>query len=246
MKLSEKLLKLRKENGMSQEDLAEKLNTSRQAISKWENGQGFPETEKLLMIANIFDVSVDYLLKEVNDTPHVDHQAEQGFYASKAFIDGYIKTSKKEANILASGIFITITATIFPNLFPEQKQVANVVMFILIAVGLLLLALFAFQFFFKADKYKAIGSKPLIFDNDFLKEFKEKYKVVMKIYITMMIFAFALIIGGVVLANVMKGNKIDVIIVVMVAAAIYMMMYAGYMMIVNNTIINGDKRLPRK
>ena len=64
MTFSEKLLKLRKGSGMSQEALAEKLNTSRQAVSKWENDQGFPETEKLLMFGNIFDVSVDYLLKE--------------------------------------------------------------------------------------------------------------------------------------------------------------------------------------
>lgn len=49
MAFGEKLFKLRKEKGLSQEDLAEKLNTSRQAISKWENGQGFPETEKLLV-----------------------------------------------------------------------------------------------------------------------------------------------------------------------------------------------------
>lgn len=45
MEFGEKLFKLRKEKGFSQETLAEKLNTSRQAISKWENGQGFPETE---------------------------------------------------------------------------------------------------------------------------------------------------------------------------------------------------------
>ncbi len=54
MEFGEKLFKLRKENGMSQESLAERLNTSRQAISKWENGQGCPETEKLLLISNIF------------------------------------------------------------------------------------------------------------------------------------------------------------------------------------------------
>ncbi|MGL5244454.1 MAG: helix-turn-helix domain-containing protein, partial [Sarcina sp.] len=60
MNFGEKLFRLRKDNGMSQETLAEKLNTSRQAISKWENGQGFPESEKLLKISNIFSVSVDY------------------------------------------------------------------------------------------------------------------------------------------------------------------------------------------
>ncbi|MGC3792448.1 helix-turn-helix domain-containing protein, partial [Priestia aryabhattai] len=64
MTFGEKLFKLRKEKGLSQEALAEKVNTTRQAISKWENGQGFPETEKLLMLGNIFEVSIDYLLKD--------------------------------------------------------------------------------------------------------------------------------------------------------------------------------------
>lgn len=64
MNFGEKLFSLRKEKGLAQEALAEQLNTSRQAVSKWENQQGYPETEKLLMLANLFEVSVDYLLKE--------------------------------------------------------------------------------------------------------------------------------------------------------------------------------------
>jgi len=62
--LSEKLYKLRKNSGLSQEQLAEKLNVSRQAISKWESGTAVPESEKLITISNYFDVSVDYLLKD--------------------------------------------------------------------------------------------------------------------------------------------------------------------------------------
>ena len=66
--LSEKLYQLRKKSGLSQEQLAEQLNVSRQAISKWESGSAFPESEKLIIISNYFGVSVDYLLKdEVED-----------------------------------------------------------------------------------------------------------------------------------------------------------------------------------
>ena len=61
MTFGEKLFKLRKERGLSQEALAEQVNTTRQAISKWENNQGFPETEKLMLLSNIFEVSIDYL-----------------------------------------------------------------------------------------------------------------------------------------------------------------------------------------
>lgn len=62
--LSEKLFKLRKNSGLSQEQLAEQLNVSRQAISKWESGTAVPESEKLVAISNYFGVSVDYLLKD--------------------------------------------------------------------------------------------------------------------------------------------------------------------------------------
>ena len=62
--LSEKLYKLRKNSGLSQEKLAEQLDVSRQAISKWESGTAIPESEKLVAISNYFGVSVDYLLKE--------------------------------------------------------------------------------------------------------------------------------------------------------------------------------------
>ena len=62
--LSEKLYKLRKNSGLSQEQLAEQLNVSRQAISKWEQGTAVPESEKLISISNYFGVTVDYLLKE--------------------------------------------------------------------------------------------------------------------------------------------------------------------------------------
>ncbi|EHI99602.1 helix-turn-helix domain protein [Clostridium sp. DL-VIII] len=63
MDLSEKILKLRKANNLSQEQLAEKLDVSRQSISKWESGQSIPDVEKLIALSNIFNVTIDYLLK---------------------------------------------------------------------------------------------------------------------------------------------------------------------------------------
>ena len=64
MKFEEKLIRLRKKNALSQEELAEKLNVTRQTISKWELGQTKPDSEKLMEIAKIFNVSTDELLNE--------------------------------------------------------------------------------------------------------------------------------------------------------------------------------------
>ncbi|MCI5845165.1 MAG: helix-turn-helix transcriptional regulator [Oscillospiraceae bacterium] len=64
MIFSDKLRLLRSQAGLSQEGLADKLHVSRQSVSKWESGISFPEIEKLIAISELFDVSIDALLKE--------------------------------------------------------------------------------------------------------------------------------------------------------------------------------------
>ncbi len=62
MNFAEKLFTLRTQSGYSQETLAEKLSVSRQAVSKWETGPTLPETDKLIAISELFNVSIDSLL----------------------------------------------------------------------------------------------------------------------------------------------------------------------------------------
>jgi len=64
MKLSDKLIELRKSKGWSQEDFAEKLDVSRQAISRWENGSALPDAQNILRISKLFCVTADYLLND--------------------------------------------------------------------------------------------------------------------------------------------------------------------------------------
>ena len=64
MTFSEKLIDLRRRQGLSQEELSERMDVSRQAVSKWESGQTMPDVSKLVALARVFDVSVDYLLRE--------------------------------------------------------------------------------------------------------------------------------------------------------------------------------------
>lgn len=63
MDLSEKILTLRKSRNLTQEQLAENLDVSRQTISKWESGQSLPEPDKIVALSEIFNVSTDLLLK---------------------------------------------------------------------------------------------------------------------------------------------------------------------------------------
>ena len=64
MKLSENLKRIRKDNNLSQEQLAEKLGVSRQAVSKWESGQSYPEMDKVLLICKLFNFNIDELMNE--------------------------------------------------------------------------------------------------------------------------------------------------------------------------------------
>lgn len=74
MILAEKVMMLRKKKGWSQEELAEKLNISRQSVSKWESGASIPDIDKIILISGLFGVSTDYLLKDEVETEEISER----------------------------------------------------------------------------------------------------------------------------------------------------------------------------
>lgn len=74
MTLGDKLAKLRKESGYTQEQLAALLGVSRQAVSRWESNSAYPETEKLLRLGTLYNCSMDYLLKDSGER-EIPHQS---------------------------------------------------------------------------------------------------------------------------------------------------------------------------
>lgn len=84
MKLSDKIIQLRKSNGWSQEDLAEQLNVSRQAISRWEGATASPDANNILQLSKLFGVTTDYLLNDDyesdNDLPKVKEIESDGIH----------------------------------------------------------------------------------------------------------------------------------------------------------------------
>ncbi len=96
MKLADKILNLRKTNGMSQEDLAGKLNVSRQAISRWEMGTAQPDSSNVLQLSKLFGVTADYLL---NDDYESDHDVP--------IVKETQNATKVEANQLLAFIMLT-------------------------------------------------------------------------------------------------------------------------------------------
>lgn len=71
MNIADRIQGLRKSKGISQEELADKIGVSRQAVSKWESEQSLPDIEKIILLSNYFDVTTDYLLKGIETTPDI-------------------------------------------------------------------------------------------------------------------------------------------------------------------------------
>lgn len=90
MKLSDKIIKLRKANGWSQEELAEKLNVSRQAISRWEGASAQPDATNILQLSKLFNVTTDYLLNDEfesdNDLTKVKQLNSDGIHQIMIFM----------------------------------------------------------------------------------------------------------------------------------------------------------------
>lgn len=63
MNIADRILYLRKSKGISQEELADKVGVSRQAVSKWESEQSMPDVEKIIIMSDYFNVTTDYILK---------------------------------------------------------------------------------------------------------------------------------------------------------------------------------------
>lgn len=114
MTLGDKISKLRKDNNYTQEQMADVLGVSRQAVSKWESNLTYPETDKLIRICKLFNCTTDYLLLE-NETFIKEKQKAVNSHTpstDQIFIHSPI------TNNLVSCIKVTVS----PVLYPTKKQ----------------------------------------------------------------------------------------------------------------------------
>ena len=160
MILADKIIELRKKNGWSQEELAEKLEVSRQAVSKWESAQSVPDLNRVLLLSEVFGVPTDYLLKdELDATPSADGELpEEGGKTlrrvSMEEAQRYLRYRSSSAVRIALGVCMCVlspVAVIFLSVGQEagrvpftEEQAAGlglIVMFLLIAGGVALFIL---------------------------------------------------------------------------------------------------------
>ena len=161
MKFNENLKYLRKEERMTQEDLAEKLNVSRQAVTKWESGQSLPDIENLKQMADLFGVTMDSLVGNI--TSKKENRLNKKINDIGYFIFGAI--------ILLIATFFSIYS------FTEQiTQNEDIKIVSAIVIGIILFFVFVFmiKLYLKDTENKIINMKP----NEEGK--KERKQVVMK------------------------------------------------------------------
>lgn len=114
MILADKIIRLRKRNGWSQEELAEKMQVSRQAVSKWEGAGAIPDLQKILMLSSLFGVTTDYLLKD--DIEDEEFTAENDSSSVKRITltqaNDFLERRKSASIQIALGTFLCIIAAI--------------------------------------------------------------------------------------------------------------------------------------
>ena len=109
MTFGERLYELRNKKNISQEELAEVLDVSRQSISKWENDKAYPEMTRLLFMSDYFDVSLDYLMRGIKKEENVENVAEK--YKTKNMLlvwNDFLSNLSKKQKSLITALYILI------------------------------------------------------------------------------------------------------------------------------------------
>lgn len=161
MILGEKIAQLRRKNGWSQEELADKMEISRQAVSKWESGQTMPDLERILRLSSLFGVTIDYLLKDGAEPEIPRPEAEEDTHIrliSLADAADYLSLRERASVQIASGTFLCILA-FMPLLLlgaaAEQFQLSEALAALIGLASLFLLAAIAVVIFMRCGFHSA-------------------------------------------------------------------------------------------
>lgn len=141
---SEKLLELRRREGLSQEQLADRLGVTRQSVSKWESGAAAPELSKLVALSELFSVSVDYLVKDRLENPERPSEAPPPSTAKleeqMEEISRFFRAWTWESKATLFGLpLISICLSFYPHMLGSRKTARGIIAIGNIAVGVVAL-----------------------------------------------------------------------------------------------------------
>lgn len=113
MNLADKIIEERKKNGWSQEELANKLGVSRQAVSKWESSGSIPDLQRILQMSELFGVTTDYLLKdEIEEEPLNEYTETNTIKVSMEEANQYLDMKSKGSRIVANATSLCVLSPV--------------------------------------------------------------------------------------------------------------------------------------
>lgn len=146
MILADKIIELRKKNGWSQEELAEKLDVSRQSISKWEGAQSVPDMRRIIQLSELFGVTTDYLLKEELDRPEPVEDSAGTETAARTVgmeeANAFLRIKEQNSKRVALGVMLCILSPVLLILLSGGSEMGRLALAENQAVGIGLVELF--------------------------------------------------------------------------------------------------------
>lgn len=145
MIFADKLINLRKKNGLSQEELADKIGVSRQAVSKWESAQSIPDIDKIITLSELFGVSTDFLLKDEIEMEDSIPEKEEGTKLTVEKTNDYLDKNDKASTLISIGAMLCVFSPVLLILFGGLSEVTTFSEDLAAVLGLVIL--FAFVAF---------------------------------------------------------------------------------------------------
>lgn len=201
MILADKIIDLRKKNGWSQEELAEMLGVSRQAVSKWEGAQSVPDMARVVQMSELFGVTTDYLLKDALEREETIPVTERVFGTARTVgmeeANSYLSTQETNAKRISIGVMMCILCSVLLillagaqefGLIPMTEEQASgiglVVLFLLIAGGVALFIISGLD----GNRFEYLEKEPIdtLYGVDgMVREKKERFRPTFNLYLTL-------------------------------------------------------------
>lgn len=201
MTMAEKIIRLRKGRGWSQEELAGQLEISRQSVSKWEGGVSVPELDKIVRMSEIFGVTTDYLLKEEQEETAQERketETEDFFYKNADAFEGggvkprfvsaeeaarFMEVTEKVSKWIALGVFLCIVSPICLITFGglaelgilsfSENAAGGIGLAILLVLVAAAVAILIFHGF-ELSKYEYLEKEAILPESGIIQQVKEK------------------------------------------------------------------------
>ena len=243
MILADKIIEERKKLGLSQEELAEKLSVSRQAVSKWESAQSIPDLQKIIVMSELFSVSTDYLLKdEMEPERKVSGESDINRTVRRVSMEEaneFLSIMKNGSRTVALGVLLCILCPVLLIFLAglADAQIGGITETVAVVVGLAVLFVFVavavflfirygsqnekFEFMQKEEFETAYGVSGLV------KEKKEAYEPTFTKYLSLGIILcvlspLPLIITALVSQKDVLSVSMTALLLCIVAAGVYM------------------------